>query len=66
MKNNILYAIAALLVIIASLIKIMHWPGAEYANLLIQITIIAMTGYLIWQNHLLTKKLQNKQDVSNQ
>lgn len=66
MINNLIYALAAIIIVSASLIKVMHWPGADVANIIMQVTIIAVTFYLMWQNQLLTKKLKEIQNANHQ
>jgi hypothetical protein len=65
MKNNLIYAIAAILIAAASLIKVMHWPGANVSDIIMQATIIPVTFYLMWQNQLLTKKLKEIQNANH-
>jgi len=66
MKNKLIYALAAILIVAASLLKVMHWPGADIANIIMQVTIITVTFYLMWQNQLLTKKLKEIQNANHQ
>lgn len=66
MKKNIIYFIATLVILACSIIKIMHWPGANEANFTMLLTIAGVTFYLIWQNQLLSKKLKENQHVNNQ
>lgn len=66
MKNNLIYSLAAILIVAAGLIKVMHWPGADVANTIMQVTIIAVTFYLMWQNQVLTKKLKEIQNANHQ
>jgi len=58
-STRIILIIAAFIVVISALIKVNHWPGSNYVDLLKSLGFIAGFGAVVYENYKLKKEIKN-------
>ncbi len=59
--DNLIYGLGAFVVVVCAIIKILHMPGAEIADIVYKMTFLVMFLFMTMQNTKLKKKVKELQ-----